>query len=144
MTEAGSRLFEELMRFKPDGLSANGWAVKAGVSRTIWSDLRRHGNPSRRTLEKLLAAAGMELAEFEALRLGRPAPVQPGAGGMAEAARAWPGARHSPIPLFATSLAGEWRETGSGIAVHRIDRSAAIGQVDRPSALTTDPDAYAM
>ena len=64
-------LYRDLMRLKPDELTANGWAVKAGVSRTVWSDMRRHGNPSRRTLEKLLAAAGSSLAEFEALRIGR-------------------------------------------------------------------------
>ena len=51
----------------PEGLSPNAWAVKAGVSRTVWADMRRHGNPSRRTLELLLAAADSSLAEFEAL-----------------------------------------------------------------------------
>ena len=57
MPNNGTRLFEELMRFKPAGLTANGWAVKAGISRAFWNDLKRHGNPSRRTLEKLLSAA---------------------------------------------------------------------------------------
>ena len=70
MSDAGARLFEELMRFKPDGWSANAWAVRAGVTRTVWTDMRRHGYPSRRTLERLLAAAGSSLAEFEALRDG--------------------------------------------------------------------------
>ena len=41
---------------------------QGGVSRTVWADLKRHGNPSRRTMEKLLQAAGSSLAEFEALR----------------------------------------------------------------------------
>jgi hypothetical protein len=57
MADDGAELFEELMRFKPDGLTPNAWAVQAGVGRTIWADLRRHGNPSRRTLSKLLEAA---------------------------------------------------------------------------------------
>ncbi|HEX6218936.1 MAG TPA: hypothetical protein VFZ35_06645, partial [Sphingomicrobium sp.] len=65
-----SQLYRDLMRLKPDGWTANAWAVRAGVSRTVWTDMRRHGNPSRRTLEKLLAAAGSSLAEFEALRVG--------------------------------------------------------------------------
>ena len=65
-----SQLYRDLMRFKPDGLTANGWAVKAGVSRSVWADMRRHGNPSRRTLAKLLAVAGSSLAEFEALQVG--------------------------------------------------------------------------
>ena len=58
-------LYRDLMRLRPEDLTPNAWAVKAGVSRTVWSDMRRHGNPSRRTLEKLLAAAGSSLAEFE-------------------------------------------------------------------------------
>jgi hypothetical protein len=143
MAEAGERLFEELMRFRPDGLTANGWAVKAGVARTIWSDLRRHGNPSRRTLEKLLGAAGMTLAEFEALRVEDSSP-EGAAGGLAEPGHSWRGATPTPLSLFITRLAGEWVEAGSGIAFHSIDRSVAVGQVERPSALAADPDAYAM
>ncbi|HMI40952.1 MAG TPA: hypothetical protein VK485_06960, partial [Sphingomicrobium sp.] len=65
-----SQLYRDLMRFKPDDLTANGWAVKAGVSRSVWADMRRHGNPSRRILAKLLVAAGSSLAEFEALQIG--------------------------------------------------------------------------
>jgi hypothetical protein len=32
-------------------LTLNAWAVNAGVSRTVWANIRRHGNPSRRTLK---------------------------------------------------------------------------------------------
>jgi len=144
MTEAGARLFEELMRFKPDGLTANAWAVKAGVSRTIWADLRRHGNPSRRTLEKLLDAAGSSLAEFEALRIeGSPSPAAH-AGELAEQGRGWRGAPLAPVPLLATRVAGEFGEPGGGIELHSVDRSTIIGQVDRPPALAADANAYAL
>ena len=145
MSEAGAQLFEELMRFKPEGLTANAWAVKAGVSRTIWADLRRHGNPSRRTLEKLLVAAGSSLAEFEALRVGQPAPPAVSEGkGLAENGRGWRAAPVAPILLFDTSLAGEWGKAGSRIDLHSIDRSRVIGKVDRPMALAGDADAYAV
>lgn len=145
MAERGEQLFEELMRFKPDGLTANGWAVKAGVSRTIWADLRRHGNPSRRTLEKLLAAAGSSLAEFEALRVGQQAPPAVSEmRGLAESERGWRAAPVAPIPLFDTSLAGKWGEAGSGIDLHSIDRARVIGKVDRPLALAADAYAFAL
>ena len=145
MTDAGARLFEELMRFKPDGLTANGWAVKAGVSRAIWADLRRHGNPSRRTLEKLLSASGSSLAEFEALRVGQPAPPAVIDGpGLAESSGRWRSAPLAPIPLLATHPAGEWGEADSGIELHSIDRSNVVGWVDRPTALAADADAYAV
>ena len=131
------------MRFKPDGLTANGWAVKAGVSRTIWADLRRHGNPSRRTLEKLLGAAGSSLAEFEALRIEQAA-SGPGeaASGLAENGHGWRAARLASIPVLDARLAGEWGGAGSGIDLHAIDRSKPVGKVDRPPALAADPEAY--
>lgn len=144
MSDRGARLLEELMRFRPDGLTANGWAVRAGVSRTIWADLRRHGNPSRRTLEKLLEAAGSSLAEFEALRVGEQAPVAEGAPALTESGRGWRGAPLASIPLLDTAVAGEWGEAGSGIGLLAIDRSKIIGKVDRPTALAGDRDAFAV
>jgi SOS-response transcriptional repressor LexA len=144
MPEEGAALLEELMRFRPEGLTANGWAVKAGVSRTIWTDLRRHGNPSRRTLEKLLGAAGMSLAEFEALRAGHAAPTPLADGMLADGSRGWRAAPLAPIPLFETRAAGEWGRKGSNIEVHAIDRAKVAGKVDRPAALTADGGAYAV
>src|SRR3954465_15630723 len=107
-----AQIYRELMRFKPDGLTPNGWAIRASVSRTVWTDMRRHGNPSRRTLEKLLAAASSSLAEFEALRLGPPASVSGAVPGSFEDKRAWDWnpARLPGLPLLATQLAGEWGE----------------------------------
>lgn len=141
---AGARLFEDLMRFLPDGMTANAWAVKAGVSRTIWADLRRHGNPSRRTLSKLLDAVGSSLAEFEALRVGEtPTPADSGRG-LADGNRGWRAAPPAPIRLLAASLAGEWGEAGSGIALHSIDKTRIVGKVDRPTALAADAEAYAV
>ena len=141
---AGAQLFEELMHFMPNGMTANAWAVKAGVSRTIWTDLRRHGNPSRRTLSKLLEAVGSSLAEFEALRVGE-APAPSGIkNGLAEAGRSWRAAPLAPVPLLATSLAGEWGETGSGVELHSIDRLRVVGEVERPTALAADAEAYAV
>jgi len=142
MAEAGATLFDELMRFKPDGLTANAWAVNAGVSRTIWADLRRHGNPSRRTLEKLLGAVGSSLAEFEALRVGNSPSMGPTGIGLAESGRGWRGTSFAPIPLLDTGLAGEWGERGSQIDVHSLDRAKVIGQLDRPAILGSDGDAY--
>jgi phage repressor protein C with HTH and peptisase S24 domain len=145
MPESGARLFEELMRFRPEGLSANAWAVKAGVSRTIWADLRRHGNPSRKTLEKLLGAAGSSLAEFEALRVEALEPSPAGvADALAEKGGGWRGSLFAEIPQLLTRLAGEWGEPGSGIELLLIDRATVIGKVDRPAALAADPAAYAV
>jgi len=133
------------MRLKPDGLTPNGWAVQAGVSRTVWSDMRRHGNPSRRTLEKLLAAAGSSLAEFEALRVG------PDSRGMGEAKQAlrdaprrWNAPPLAPLPLIAARLGGEWGKAGSRIELTEMRADEILEQVPRPASLAFDADAFAL
>lgn len=144
--DQGRLLFDELMRFRPDGLTANAWAVKAGVSRNFWNDLRRHGNPSRRTLEKLLAAADSSLAEFEALRLSeQPAPDKTTGGRLADLqGRAWSPPPLPPLPLVASAFGGEWGAAGRGIDLTRISKGDRLGPVSRPASLAADPDAYAV
>ena len=142
-----SPIYRDLMRFKPEGLSPNAWAVKAGVSRTVWGDMRRHGNPSRRTLERLLAVAGSSLAEFEALRLG-PEPQRSGGSGSAglfeESRWSWGSAPLPPLPLVVSKLAGEWGGAGSGIEVTEIRPNELVERVARPLSLASDPEAFAL
>lgn len=148
MTALGeSQIYRDLLRFKPEGLSANAWAVKAGVSRTVWTDMRRHGNPSRRTLEKLLAAADSSLAEFEALRLGPQARQQvenAAFGRLGEARSGWAPAPLPPLPLIASGLAGEWGEPGSQIELTEIRPGELVDRLPRPISLAIDPDAFAL
>jgi hypothetical protein len=142
-----SQIYRDLMRFKPEGLSRNAWAVEAGVSRTVWTDMRRHGNPSRRTLEKLLSAAGSSLAEFEALRLG-PEPRRfvgsGGVGQLGEARWTWTPAPLPPLPLVASRLAGEWGESGGQVELTEICPGELLERLQRPFSLAGDPDAYAL
>lgn len=147
MTTTGeSQIYRDLMRFKPDELSPNAWAVKAGVSRTVWTDMRRHGNPSRRTLEKLLAAAGSSLLEFEALRLG-PEPRQhvasASAGQLGDRRSTWTAAPLPPLQLVASSLGGAWSEAGAAVEITEIRPHDVLGRVPRPASLAGDADAYA-
>ncbi len=138
-------LIRDLMRFKPEDLTPNGWAVRAGVSRTVWADMRRHDNPSRKTLDKLLAAAGSSLAEFEALRIGQAPIVSRDSAGPAVGdvrAGSWRSVPLPPIPVIHSSMAGEWQD-GSGIEMISIDRSRRVGQVERPMG-AVGADAYAV
>ena len=143
MSDPGSNLVAELLRFRPEGLTANAWAVKAGVSRTIWADLKRHGNPSRRTLEKLLAAAGSSLAEFEALRIG-PQRVFPGetAGRLAERKGKFGDAQPPPLRLIASHPAGTWKRAECELEAICIDPGEAIGRLPCPASLAGHLDAY--
>lgn len=141
-----SQIYRDLMRFKPDALSPNAWAVKAGVSRTVWTDMRRHGNPSRRTLEKLLSAVGSSLAEFEALRLG-PEPRQPVSGSSAsqlgDLRPGWIPAQLPPLPLVGSSLAGEWGEADGKVEVVEIRPQELLERLPRPTSLARDSQAFA-
>ena len=140
-----SAIYRDMMRLKPDGLTPNGWAVRAGVSRTVWADMRRHGNPSRRTLEKLLVAAGSSLAEFEALRIGAEPRRQDAASGVGEAGhRGWIPAPLPPLPLVHSQLGGEWGEAGSGIDLVFIRSDERLGSLQRPARLAGDGDAFAI
>jgi SOS-response transcriptional repressor LexA len=135
------------MRLKPDDLTPNAWALRAGVSRTVWSDMRRHGNPSRRTLEKLLVAAGSSLAEFEALRIGPESrtnaeALRPGVGDAHPGG--WRGAPLVPVPLFATTMAGEWGDPSQQIEQTELDRGNVLERLARPVSLANDPEAYGL
>ncbi len=148
MTSApDSPFIRDLMRFKPEALSPNAWAVQAGVSRTVWADMRRHGNPSRRTLDKLLRTVGSSLAEFEALRVGDSAVVQNAAPaatlGDVSAGR-WRGAPRSPVPLLGTALAGAWGEDSSGAELTELRLDATLDLLPRPESLAGDDQAYAL
>src|SRR5689334_20156576 len=136
-----TQIYRDLMRYKPDALTPNGWAMKAGVSRTVWSDMRRHGNPSRRTLEKLLTAAGSSLAEFEAFRIGeRPKAASATAGVADRGGSSWGGPELPPLPLLASAIAGEW---GANIELSELRPDKIIERIPRPVSVARDPSAYA-
>jgi SOS-response transcriptional repressor LexA len=139
-----SLIYRDLMRFKPEHLTPNAWAVQAGVSRAVWADMRRHGNPSRRTLEKLLLVAGSSLAEFEALRLADDRTARPSAkAGLADVRGwAWTPAAIPPLPLIASSLAGEWGD--AGVELTEIRPGELIDRLPRPPSIASDADAYAV
>jgi SOS-response transcriptional repressor LexA len=140
-----SGIHDDLMRFKPEGLTPNAWAMKAGVSRTVWSDMRRHGNPSRRTLEKLLTAVGSSLAEFEALRIGAGrADERIGQPNLSDRRTGWGAAQLPPLPLFATVIAGEWGDPAKSIELTELRTDQVVDRVARPVSLANDVSAYAI
>ena len=133
------------MRFRPGGMTPNAWANKAGVSRTVWADMRRHGNPSRRTLDKLLSAAGSSLAEFEALRVsGMPRGEHTPGSALGDLRSGWGAASLPPLPLLATAMAGDWGDPVRRIELTELRGAELIDRVPRPASLATDPDAYAI
>jgi SOS-response transcriptional repressor LexA len=141
-----SPIYDDLMRFKPEGMTPNAWAVAAGVSRTVWADMRRHGNPSRRTLEKLLAAAGSSLAEFEALRISETSspPPRAAAGFSDHRSHSWGRPQLPALPLVRTVLAGQWGNPESRIELIELHSGEFVDRVPRPVSLANDATAYAV
>jgi len=142
-----SQLYRDLMRLRPEGWTANAWAVKAGVSRTVWTDMRRHGNPSRRTLEKLLTVAGSSLAEFEALRVGDPGPdsaAQPASTVTDATSPGWRQAQLPPLPLVASSLGGYWNAGEVRVELTELRFGKILNHLPRPLSLAGDAGAYAL
>jgi phage repressor protein C with HTH and peptisase S24 domain len=145
VSDGEAQIYRDLMRFKPEGLTPNAWAVKAGVSRTVWSDMRRHGNPSRRTLEKLLTTAGSSLAEFEALRLGpEPGRFDVRTGQIGEPASSWRAAQLPPLFIIASRLAAEWDAPGTAVELIEIRPSERLESLPRPVSLGADAQAFAL
>lgn len=141
-SDLGEAMLADLRRLLPEGMTLNGWAVAAGVNRTVWGDIRRHGNPSRRTLEKLLDIAGSSLAEFEALRVGPSTHV---AGldniSLADGRRGWRGAARTGMAVRLAEPVEPQTIGASRIAAFRIGRQA-VASVARPASLARHGDSY--
>lgn len=62
-----NRYLAALLALQPEGLTRNAWTSRAGVNRSFFQDLKQKGRvPRTPSLEKVLAAIGMTVAEFYA------------------------------------------------------------------------------
>ena len=139
----GEAILADLERFKPEGMTLNGWAVGAGVNRAVWGDIRRHANPSRRTLEKLLTFAGSSLAEFEALRIGSgPSLTTASSGEVRDSKAGWGPAQRPAIPLLAAEVGGGFESSVPPVAKIAL-KGAAGHSIDRPQSLNGETGLYA-
>lgn len=138
-------LWLALSAVKPDDLSFNAWALKAGVSRTIFNDVRKRGNVRHDTLSKLLAAIDVSLAQFEA----GTTPVRTEVAGtgmsVSDIQRAWRGAPQSkPVPLLGSAIGGEWDGVDEAIELTELHLSEVLDYLPRTPSVANDPEAYAL
>lgn len=76
VSEPQSDLERRLMMLRPEGWTNADWARAADVSRQAFTDLRKRGSLSHKTIGALLMAAGRSWAEFDATQGGsQTAPV---------------------------------------------------------------------
>jgi hypothetical protein len=145
-------LYDALMALKPPGRSSNAWAVDAGLNRNVFNDIRRNGNASRTTIQKLLGVVGVDVADFERQLSGA------GAGGIGasvvtEAAPdpylAFRGHdRPRDVPVLGTPSCGDFTVSVDGQEKHvetiDMDLDEVIEYVRRPIALDGRKDVYAI
>jgi phage repressor protein C with HTH and peptisase S24 domain len=138
-------MYDTLMRLKPDGLTPNAWALKAGVNRNVFNDVRTRGHLKLDTLEKLLDAAGVSLAQYEA----EASPIvatEVAAAGLptaAEVRHAFRGETPLPaIPVLGTVIAGEHGDLDQDIELVELHLSEVLDYKARPASLSGDPRAY--
>ena len=145
-----SILYQQLMAVRPRDLSPNAWAVKAGVNRTIWANIRDRGNAKHGTLEKLLDAIGLSWAQFDAgitaaevTRDGKAAPRAVG-----DSPRSFrPLERPRDVPVLGTASCADLRfddESGEMVDVEalEIDLDEVVDWLARPLALEKRADVY--
>lgn len=138
----GKPLIDQLEAIRPDGLSYNAWAMKAGVSRTVFNDVRKRNNVRHDTLAKLLAAVDMNFADFEA-RNGLVQSEVRGTGmSVREIERPWRGPlADKRVPLLGTAYGGEWSD---GVEMTELHLSEVLDYLARPPSLDNDADSYAV
>jgi SOS-response transcriptional repressor LexA len=142
--EGSSAMYDALMAVKPDGLSLNQWAQRAGMNRSIFNGIKAHGNPTTQTLDRLLDAIGVEPADFRAML----APVRTEVRGTGmsprEALNAWALPSNSPpVPLVGSAFGGEWNGL-EDIEMMELRLAEVLDYLARPPSLADDPDAYAV
>lgn len=138
-------LYETLLALKPAGLSMNGWAMKAGVNRTIFNDVKKRGNIRHDSLIKLLSAAGVSLADFEAGQARVQSEVRGTGMSPREVRDAWvlAGNGVTPVPLVGSAFGGEWNDL-EDVEMIELRLSEVLDYIARPPSLAEDPDAYAV
>lgn len=144
MAEQGDPpIYAALMRVKPAELTPNAWASRAGVGRAVWTDIRRHGNPTRKTLGKLLDAIGMSVAEFEAGQSTVQTEVK-GTGMTPDQVRAaWSLPAAKAVPLLGTAFGGEWLDDAE-VEMTELRLAEVLDYLARPPSLAGDDAAYAV
>lgn len=147
MSDERPNYYDVLMSIKPDDLTPNAWLSRAGVNRSWWGDLKAGSVPKVPTLEKVLAAIGFSLAQFEDLKqsvglreqlTGTPAPQLPFRG------------LNEPmdLPHYGTAQGSdlEVAEDGTVHFVERmdLDMGNVVEYLRRPPALAGRDDVYAI
>lgn len=137
-------LYARLMEIKPPHLSLNAWALKAGVSRTIFNDVRKRGNLRHDSLVKLIDAAGVSFGDFEATQMKVRSEVRGTGMSAGQAREAWAMSQPAkPVPLVGTAFGKDF-DAIEDVETTELRLAEVLDYLARPPSLADDPDAYAV
>lgn len=141
--EVESAVYQALMAVKPADLSLSEWARRAGINRSIFNGIARHGNPTTQTLDRLLLAIGVEPSRFQE-RL-QPVRTEVRATGMTadEAREAWMLRDAKPVPVLGTAFGSDLAEVEE-VETIELMMHEVLDHVARPPSLASDDEAYAV
>lgn len=138
-------VYAALMRIRPDGLSNAAWAAAAGKPRNIFNGIKAHGNPTRATLEQLLAAIGWTFDRFEAEAGLYPVETEvvgTGAVGRAELTSLVFGEQRLPdLPLYGSAQGADMDDDFETI---EVDLNEVLDYLQRPVEFADDRDSYVL
>lgn len=134
------------MAVKPDDLTRNAWAVRAGVSRSVWTDIRNRGAAERDTVEALLRIAGLEYDKWVAgqSRVGTEVSGTGVVGARDMRQTFYAEDMGRPLPVLGTAMGGEYADLDDEIELTELWFSQVIEYVARPASLRLDTQAYAL
>jgi hypothetical protein len=138
----GRPLIDALVAVKPEGLSLNAWALKAGVNRTIFNDVRKRNNIRHDSLVKLLNAAGVSLADFDAGRAVVQTEVR-SAGIQNPQGEIFGDVPLPALKLLGSAIGGEY-ESVEGVDLIELQLGEILDYLSRPASLANDTNAYAL
>lgn len=154
---AGEQIFDKLILIMPEGMTKNRWATEAKLNRNVFNDLRKHGNPERQTLRKLLDVIDMSPAHFESLKVeysdeGDVIGLHSDDPGGADASNVvelpvLDKMRRQPkdVPVVGTASCGTHEVAGTGsIEAMEVSTGDPIDFVRRPHSLDQRRDVYAI
>ncbi len=146
MASDPTTLYERLLAVKPAGLSENAWALRAGVNRGVFANIRKRNAANHATISKLLDAIGVTFAEFEAgIRADEKEPAPKAVQAPRLAFRG--DDRPKDVPVRGTAQCADREFDGDGAQVFvetmQLD-DEVVDHVRRPASLDRRRDVYAI
>jgi phage repressor protein C with HTH and peptisase S24 domain len=140
--------FDALQAVKPQGLTFNAWATRAGVNRSFFANLRNHDNPNAKSLEKLLETIGVSPAQYDAARHPERRTVRSEVetAAIEDVRLSYDpyGKKPRPVPLLGSALGGEHGDIDEHVELTEMDEGEVLDWLNPTPEMARDPKGYAL